>query len=395
MIKGFFRKYSKKKGVRIGFLACIILLAGFLIWGSVYYSKSSVINRYITAYSKSGDVFENIKEYVVWSDTGKQITNEETKYTKFSRLDTSIASQLSEELKTASSSDGSYVKRVGSRFLVFPNYRIAFEPMSLIIKTNVNKVDISLNEKKVSTSDSEDYSVTVERLPLSDYTASISGTYNKKPISLSKTYDGKDKTLDLSVSFKNFTVTSNLTDGELYFDKTRIGTLKDGQYEVSDYPVTESAKAYVKKVYSDGDLKSKEQLLSEISDGEEVVLNAENLLDETTAGQVLVSAFDQLIAYLTAGQDPSNIAAVFEDGANNDFYKGLKESISAKMTTDQRKATSLNIPSIVLNSMTQVGKESYLINFSAQYVFYYDKSTDTSKNTSGNIIQDLTGQVTM
>lgn len=53
--------------------------------------------------------------------------------------------------------------------------------------------------------------------------------------------------LDLSVSFKNFKVTSNLVDGDLYFDDTRVGTLENGEYEVSDYPLTDSAQAYVKK----------------------------------------------------------------------------------------------------------------------------------------------------
>ena len=62
--------------------------------------------------------------------------------------------------------------------------------------------------------------MTFERLPIADYTASISGN-NGKPVELSKAYDGENNLLDLSVSFKSFKVTSNLTDGELYFDDTR------------------------------------------------------------------------------------------------------------------------------------------------------------------------------
>ena len=55
-----------------------------------------------------------------------------------------------------------------------------------------------------------------------------------------------------------------------------------------------------------------------------MALDAENLLDEASAGQILVSAFDQLISYLSTGQDSSTVSTVFEDGANNEFYKGLK-----------------------------------------------------------------------
>lgn len=133
--------------------------------------------------------------------------------------------------------------------------------------------------------------------------------------------------------------------------------------------MTDSAQAYVKKNYSDGELTSQKQALSGISDGDTVDLDAENLLDEASAGQILVSAFDQLISYLSTGQDSSTVSTVFEDGANNEFYKGLKESIKAKMQTDTRKASSLTVPAITLTSLSQIGKESYLVNFSATYDF--------------------------
>ncbi|MBM9832948.1 hypothetical protein IAG15_17550, partial [Enterococcus faecalis] len=147
--------------------------------------------------------------------------------------------------------------------------------------------------------------------------------------------------------------------------------------------LTDSAKAYVKKKFSDGDLKSQKQALASIADGDTVALNVDNLLDNETAGKVLVSAFDQMILYLNAGQDSSTVSTVFEDGGNNDFYKGLKESIKAKMQTDSRKATSLTVPNITLTSLSQVGKETYVAGFTATYDFHYDKSTDTEKQTSG------------
>ncbi len=371
-----------------------LVLLVFLVWGSFHYSKKALIEKYTTAYQQSGDTFDNIKEYVVWADTDKQVTTAQAQYASFTKLSKKEAQQLTKTLETADSSADSYVKKVGRKFLFFPDYRVALKPMSLTIKTNVNKVDVLLNEKKIAVSDSEDYTKTMNRLPIADYTASISGTYNGKPVELSKTYDGENTLLDLSVSFKTFTVTSNLTDGELYFDDTRVGTLTNGEYEVSDYPLTDSAQAYVKKNYSDGELTSQKQSLAAISDGDTVSLDAENLLDEATAGQLLVSAFDQLISYLNAGQDSSTVSTVFEDGSNNEFYKGLKESIKAKMQTDSRKATSLTIPAITLTSLSQVGKESYLANFSATYDFYYDKSTDSEKKTSGDVVQTLEGKLT-
>ncbi|HEO7318375.1 TPA: hypothetical protein VBE86_001280, partial [Streptococcus agalactiae] len=62
---------------------------------------------------------------------------------------------------------------------------------------------------------------------------------------------------------------------------------------------------------------------------------------------------------------------------------------------DNRKASHFTIPNIVLNKMTQVGKESYQVNFAADYDFNYDKSTDPDKKTYGHIIQNLTGNFIM
>ena len=385
----------KHKKIWLPSLIVGILLLIFVVWGSFHYSKKQVIKEYVAAYQKSGDTFDNIKGYVVWADNNEKVTTDEAKYATFKKISKAEANQLSQDLQDAGSSNNQYVKKVGQKFLIFPNYRIALKPLNLTIKTNVNKVDILLNKKKVAVSDSEDYSVTLERLPIADYTASIFGKYNGKPVELSKAYDGENNLLDLSVSFKSFKVTSNLTDGELYFDDTRVGTLENREYDVSDYPLTDSAKAYVKKKFSDGDLKSQKQALSSISDGDTVALDAEGLLDNETAGKVLVSAFDQMILYLNAGQDSSTVATVFEDGANNEFYKGLKESITAKMQTDSRKATSLTVPNIVLTNLTQVGKESYVAGFTATYDFHYDKSTDTEKQSSGDVIQTLEGKLTL
>lgn len=390
-----FKHTLKRKKIWIPSLILATLLIVFVVWGSFHYSKKQVIRDYVSAYQKSGDTFDNIKGYIVWADNNEKVTTDEAKYATFSKLSKTEADKLSSELEKADASDDAYVKKIGHKFLIFPNYRIALKPLNLTIKTNVNKVDVLLNKKKVAISDSDDYQVNLERLPIADYTASISGKYNGKPVKLSKAYDGKNTLLDLSVSFKNFKVTSNLVDGDLYFDDTRVGTLENGEYEVSDYPLTDSAQAYVKKKFSDGDLKSQKQALSSISDGDTVALNVDNLLDNETAGKVLVSAFDQMILYLNAGQDSPTVSTVFEDGGNNEFYKGLKESIKAKMQTDSRKATSLTVPNITLTSLSQVGKETYVAGFTATYDFHYDKSTDPEKQTSGEVIQTLEGKLTL
>lgn len=390
------RRFFKKKSVKLTGSTLLVLLLILGAWGSFYFSKGQVIHRFVQARSsKSGAAFENIKGFLVWSDTGEQITNDEANYASFTALSKSKAQAIGDSLKTADSSSSLYIKRVGRRFGIFPDYKVAMRPMSLTLKTNVAKMDLLLNQKKVATTDSDNYSITLKRLPVADYEATLEGTHDGRKIKLSKSYKGKSSTIDLSVTFKTFTVTSNLTDGELYFGENRIGTLAEGTYQVENYPITSAAKAVVKKNFSDGVLESQKKAVTEIADGSSVALDAENLLDQATAGQLVVSAFDQLVVYVTSGRDASMVSSLFEAGASNAFYKGLKESVKAKLTTDSRKASQLTIPNIVLTSLNQVGKDSYQLGFDATYNFYYDKSTDTKKNTYGNIVQNLSGSFTV
>ncbi|MGT2946135.1 zinc ribbon domain-containing protein [Streptococcus chenjunshii] len=386
-----------RKGVQISLGVLVILLLLFSVWGRMVFSKTNLIKDYVAARSdKSGDAFENIKGYLVWADTKEQVTNDDVKYAKYSAISDKEAQQLEEELGKADESDDYYITRVGTRFLFFPDYRIAMKPMSLTVKTNLPNMDVLLNQKRLAFSDSEDYSVTVDRLPVSDnYTASISGNYNGKPVELSKSYDGENQVLDLHISFKNFTVNSNLTDGDLYFGETKVASLADGTYQVEDYPVTDSVDAYVKKTFEDGDLESNKLPLAEIAEGSTVDLNVDNLLDETGAVQYLQTVFDQLTAYAETKQDSNNLSAIFEKGAANDFYKGLKDSVADKLEKDSRKASNFSISDLTLNSLEQIGKDSYLLDFSVAYAFYYDKATDTEKSTYGNIVQALTGQLTL
>lgn len=391
MKKIFQRKWFKRTSIVLG-----ILLVALIALGSFYYSKSAVIDRYVVAKSKkNGGSFENIKAFLVWDDTDEIITNDQAAFASFTPLPKSEISSLKKELKSATASDPVYIKSIGHRFWIFPDYRVAMKPMSLTLKTNVPNMDLLLNQKKVATSNSENFTTELKRLPIADYSASINGTYKDKKIKVTKKYDGQKPVLDLSVTFKNFTVSSNLTEGELYFDEDRVGTLKKGQYQVIDYPITNGSKAFVKRNFPDGELKSEKADLEQVAEGSELKLTVDNLLDRTKAGEYLLAAFNQLMAYTSSRQDSATVADVFENGINNDFYKGLKESVKAKLETDGRKASSFAIPNVVLNAMTQVGKESYLLDFAATYDFAYPKETDPEKGSSGNIIQELSGQLTL
>lgn len=180
----------KKKWVKVTSGLFLTLIIALLAVGAYFSSKATVIHNYVSARShKKGTAFENIKEYLVWADTNKKVTNDQAQYAKFEKFNRNELKSQENTLKNATASDDYYVKSVGRKFLIFPDYRIAIKPIQLEIKTNVPSVDIMLNQKLVATSNSENFSTKLERIPVSDYVASLDGQYKNRDIKVSKTYD--------------------------------------------------------------------------------------------------------------------------------------------------------------------------------------------------------------
>ena len=388
------KKLLQRKPIRTTLVIIGVLLVIFGLWGSFHYSKTATLDRYIKARSASGNTFENIKEYMVWDDTNELITNDEAQYTKFARLKTKAAqSSLRRKLLMAGASDTLYLKRIKQRFFFFPDYRLAMKPLKLKLKTNVSNLDVLLNDKKVATSDSDQYQLTLKHLPVGDYRFTLNGLHNGKEVEFSKDYDGKHKTVDMTLAFKNFTVKSNLKNGDLYFGRKKISSLSNGEYAVSDYPVMGTKSVYVKKSFSDGEIKSKKHSLLDIADGSTLQLDVPNQLDEETAQKLLNSAFEKFSVYATSGQDPTDLAPLFEKGTDNHFYNALKGSLKQKMVTENRKPSSFAVISVNLNDLRQTGVKTYDLSYEVAYDYYYDEATDPEKKTSGHLIQNLTGQV--
>ena len=99
----------------------------------------------------------------------------------------------------------------------------------------------------------------------------------------------------MNLAFKNFTVKSNLSDGNLYFGKKKISSLSNGQYNVDNYPIMGSKSVYVKKNFSDGTIKSNKQSLKDIADGSTVQLDVPNQLNQDTACLLYTSKMIYLI----------------------------------------------------------------------------------------------------
>ncbi|MFC3927344.1 zinc ribbon domain-containing protein [Streptococcus caprae] len=373
----------------------LVLLGVGVILGYTYFSKSAFIDRYLKARQEEKMTFEDLKPYLVWSDTKELITMEEANYATFKPLaaDVNLESMKS-ELLAADKNNDFYLVKVGTRFGIFPDYRLAVKPVSLTIHTNIDKADILLNNKMLAKADSADYNITIDHLPMADYTASIKGVYEGNPYHVERTFDGSQTTIDLSVAFKTFTVTSNLEGGKLLLGDKEIGKINQNKYEFTNYPVSDESDLYVKQTYPDGDLTSNTVAILSVENGSEVPLNVDGLLSQDAAGDLVISAFNQAWSYATYGVEPAttDLETVFQSGNTNEFYKALKDSLRARMLTDNRRASSLGIDNIYLTNFSQIGKESYVLEYTATYDFFYDKATDTSGRTQGDYYQTIGGR---
>lgn len=373
----------------------LLATAGF-VWGSIYFSRAQVLERYLTVRQQSGELAERVKPYVVWADTTDYLSLEELSWAKFPQLTPEQAEALRDDILSNQPGDDLYMTNIGSKFWIFPDYRLAMKPLTLTLKTNIKGAQLTLNDRQVGVSDSDNYQVSVDRLPQSDYRAGLKGTYQERPLDLTKSYEPGHPVLDLSFQFKTFSISSNLLDGQVYSDEQKIGQLVDGGASFEDLAVTPGAQVYVKKTFPDGDLVSDKVSLDQVVDGQDLDLSVQGLMSEDEATAKLLAAFDQLAVYYSNGhQDGAALSSLFDGGDKNEFYGLLKASIATKTQNDARLATSFAIPSLYVTDVQQIGKTSYRVTFGGQYDYYYDKATDPKHKSQGHIYQAISGGFTL
>ncbi|VUC64582.1 Predicted membrane protein [Streptococcus pseudoporcinus] len=114
------KQFFRKKWIKISFSFLVFLFLGFMVLVVLLFKKpmSSIVTRKQGAFQQV--LFENIKEYLIWSDTNEKITNDEANFAHFTRLKKSEINQVKKELSEADASDSIYLKSKGRHFGIFP-----------------------------------------------------------------------------------------------------------------------------------------------------------------------------------------------------------------------------------------------------------------------------------
>lgn len=365
---------SKKIVMIAGIVVAVLALTGYS-FGSYYYSRGQVAERYETAAKKS---FKDSLEYQVWSDTKKEIKTSEVKYTDPKNTTTYSKSQLM---------SGERMQKVGRQFLIFPKWRVVVDPGTVDLTVNTADLNLTINGVSYGTTDGNNYTAELKHLYPGTYNFVASGKVNDQDITVSSEENVTSRTeVNLSVKYLSFTVKSNLKDGDLYVGGTKVGTLSSGKLDVNKVAVAGSSAVYVKKNFDDGSsIKTETLSIKKISEGQTVTLDADGVLDRDTADRLLTAAYGKFGSYASNhNTTPDGVSDIFLNGTDDTMYKDVIADIDKNTTgAKNRAADSITFSDVDVTEVVQTGEKTFKVTFTAVYDFYY--GYDSKFKSSGDI----------
>lgn len=365
---------SKKILMIAGIVVAVLALTGYS-FGSYYYSRGQVAERYETAAKKS---FKDSLEYQVWSDTKKEIKTSEVKYTDTKNTTTYSKSQLM---------SGERMQKVGRQFLIFPKWRVVVDPGTVDLTVNTADLNLTINGVSYATTDGNNYTAELKHLYPGTYNFVASGKVNDQDITVSSEENVTSRTeVNLSVKYLSFTVKSNLKDGDLYVGGTKVGTLSSGKLDVNKVAVAGSSAVYVKKNFDDGSsIKTETLSIKKISEGQTVTLDADGVLDRDTADRLLTAAYGKFGSYASNhNTTPDGVSDIFLNGTDDSMYKDVIADIDKNTTgAKNRSADSITFSDVDVTDVVQTGEKTFKVTFTAVYDFYY--GYDSKFKSSGDI----------
>lgn len=365
---------SKKILMIAGIVVAVLALTGYS-FGSYYYSRGQVAERYETAAKKS---FKDSLEYQVWSDTKKEIKTSEVKYTDTKNTTTYSKSQLM---------SGERMQKVGRQFLIFPKWRVVVDPGTVDLTVNTADLNLTINGVSYATTDGNNYTAELKHLYPGTYNFVASGKVNDQDITVSSEENVTSRTeVNLSVKYLSFTVKSNLKDGDLYVGGTKVGTLSSGKLDVNKVAVAGSSAVYVKKNFDDGSsIKTETLSIKKISEGQTVTLDADGVLDRDTADRLLTAAYGKFGSYASNhNTTPDGVSDIFLNGTDDTMYKDVIADIDKNTTgAKNRSADSITFSDVDVTEVVQTGEKTFKVTFTAVYDFYY--GYDSKFKSSGDI----------
>lgn len=354
-------KLSTAKKVIIGIVAGVIILciAAFQIGASIT-SKDKVIEKFNTAL-KNGDS-KQLVSMLKSSDSKVEINEKNVKsLLNYLKKDPTYITDLMNSIKDQSENldkkivteykDAITLKKSGKKFFFYDNYVFEVLPVYIEVSINTKDAEIYVNDTKVCTSDSEDFTKKVG--PFFPGTYKVKAVYKGKYTSIQDSeevegfksnnyyYEKQSTYLDIDKNYVQ--IDCNQTGDDFYFGKDSdakvfvngkdtgmiIKQINENENGRGLGPVDNNTKIYVEKTYPWGSVKSKEVNVN--VDEYEVTLDIEGLSDDIKNSIITtISEYEKSLIVAATAKDPSKLVngsqALIDDVT--DFINSYKDGNS-------------------------------------------------------------------
>lgn len=249
----------------IAVLTLLVVGVGLYKYGENYYSKENQIKRYEDLLAENDP--EKLADTVVSSDKNFKPTAENLgAFTSYMKDNQDYSSYISKNLANENdSSQDLYIKKDGKYFFLFDKYDLVLQPFYFDVATNVEDMELAVNDETEGVSDSQDYNWKVGPLAPGSYQLDASFENNGNDEQIEQKVDqinrenleeGGSRKLSFAAKKVKFDVDSDISSGELLFNGQSVGTIKDGQLEGADFIWNEDGELQIKQKMGDLELLS-------------------------------------------------------------------------------------------------------------------------------------------
>lgn len=390
---------GKTKFIRIliGIIALVIVVGYYA--GTKYYSKENQIERITDALKTD----KNMETYFSTSDTALKITDESMKPASDAWGSTDSLKTFKNELTNGTSTSTQFhLKESGKHWLLFPKYTADFSTVSVNLSTNSSGAVIKMNDKKVATADSDNYSKTISNLVPGNYIIKAAGSIDGTKLNNKSTETLTSSTSDVNLDLSTLTFRiKSIANADIYVNSKKVGTTDDdGSATIGPIASSGNNRLQLKEKVGDNTLVTSEYQISGSDDDNDVSLNNTdengfqdssssnlfninfpNMLTLDDAENYIDNLFTQIDDYTIDGDDSSedsndsygSIGSFFVNGSSNTDAKAWMTI--AKNYHDDDSISSVSYDAKV-SSVTPTDKNKFDVTYDVTYTFNLTDSDD-------------------
>lgn len=307
-------------------------LIGFFVWGSQHYSRAATLNRTID------DIKSGKHLTADFSSASSDLTLSKAKLLPINRYYSDHAralSKLKADLTTSGrSTDGNFVyEKKGHHLLFFPNYQISVSPVYPTVTTNHTGNVITLDNKKIATATSDEFTKKLPAMVPGEYHLQAKGKIGGHNLTNSSDYHiTGSQTYDLQLTTISVEL-DTVPDSSIYLNGKKIGTAdSSGTYQIKNEPWTSDMSVYAAYTSSAGKATTSTVKLHKNDDQSSVDLDFKDMMSEDDADDFISNLFEAAGNLARNGDmsdatddDGDAMSDFFVNGESNAHYTDLKK----------------------------------------------------------------------